>query len=107
MKVTRSEPLRIEALVYVLCDLKVCQPDLLRKAKFGELQYADLILNYSLDDDDDRWYIRWLRYCFDEGINANDPEWQGLTQSIAMYTFGSPKKLSLYFANEVVDRINV
>lgn len=84
---TNERNLRIGAVVFVLCDLKITNPSLFSKSKQGILSYSELDEHYKFDDDRYEWYIKWLRYFYDETIDRSDPEWQRMGEAFFRYNF--------------------
>jgi len=102
---TNEKNLRIGAVVFVLCDLKITNPSLFSKAKQGMLSYSELDKHYDFDDDRYEWYIKWLRYFYDETIDRSEPEWQRMGESLYRYNFFETDSVPTYLANEIVDKI--
>lgn len=105
MRFTTKEQIRLGAVVFTLCDLKISNPKIFNKAKNGTLKYSELLNYYKFDANTHRWYIQWLRFCYDESIDTKDSEWRELSISISRYRVRDPHALALYLANEVVDKI--
>ena len=102
---TKKKNLRIGAVVFVLCDLKITNPPLFYKAKQGTLSYSELNEHYKFDEVRHEWYIKWLRYFYDETIDRSDPEWQQMGKSFFRYNFFETDSIPTYLANEIVDKI--
>lgn len=107
MKFTKKEQFRIGAVVYVLCDLKVSNPNLFQKAKNGTLSWIEIRDHFQFHDDDNNWFVRWLRYFYDKSIDLSSKEWNSLSSSLWTYNLDSPGETAQYLANGVVDRISV
>lgn len=107
MAFTRPNQLRLGAVVFVLCDLKISNRELFQKSKNGTLTFMELDQFYAFDKEKHSWYVRWLRYCFDNTIDLNNEEWKSLSNSLWTYSVGSPRETALYLANQVVDQVLV
>lgn len=101
---TTPKNLRLGAIVFVLCDLKLSSPVLFKKAKLGTLTFKELQDLYQFEDDDD-WQVRWLRYFYDNGINRKEQEWQSYSSALSRYNVRDARHASIYLANNIVDNI--
>lgn len=106
MAFTKANTLRLGAIVYVLCDLKLSNPNLFRKAKIGTLTWSELQEFYQFDEEKHSWFVRWLRYFYDPSVDDSADEWKSLSSSLWRFSFNSRENTRLYLANNVVDNIS-
>ncbi|MGR6430376.1 KAP family P-loop NTPase fold protein [Rhizobium sp. PAMB 3174] len=108
LKFTSKKQLRLGAIIYVLCDLKISAPELFKKAKSGQLTFSEIKDHYSFDgDEDEHWYLEWLEYFYDSTVNTSDSRWNDFNIFLRGYAITNPRRTAMLLANEIVDCISI
>lgn len=106
---TGKDTLRLQAIIHVLCDLKINHPEIYEKAKRNSLTYGEIKSLFGFSDDprkrenDLDWYaINWRYFLLpDEELNEKDH--QGFSSLMFRYNIERLNVVS-FTAQSVVDR---
>ncbi len=105
---TTKNHLRIGAIVHILCDLKISNPNLFKKAKSKLLSYEEIAEYYKFPElnndgyDFLKWYAGWWQFSLLEQIDSSSDEFRGYRSSLFNFHFDRRDLVSI-IANQIVE----
>lgn len=106
---TNKNTIRHQALIHILCDLKLSSPGLFFKAKDGTLTYQDVKNRYRFSDDPDKrnddldWYAMNWRYFLSSEEELKGFDVSGFGRGLFEYSIDR-EDVVRFLANKIVDR---
>ena len=94
-------------ILSLLCDLKISNSKLYKKAKSGTLNYSEIMENYNKNGTIviNEKLGNLLQFFYDKDIDIEDPKWDRYKTISWQGSFESFSEIPIYLANQVVDKI--